>query len=157
MVNPNVLLELGYALAVLGTERIVMVFNEAFGSTRDLPFDLGSKRQVVYRAEGDKGLDRSVARKTLAASLRQKLEDIVDVVRRDRMLRRVWDRLRGFQRSFAFLRETLGAEYTDGFLNELLKSHPRYFVSASIKGKGPGLRRARNAPPDGPGRVIKLA
>lgn len=154
MVNPNVLVELGYALAVLGPERIVMVFNEAFGNTRDLPFDLGFKRQVVYRAEGDKGVDRSTDRKTLASNLKQKIEDVIRVVQRDRMVRQVWDRLQKFQRSFVFLREKLGAEYTDEFLGELLDSHPVYFVSASIKSKGPGLRRAPNAPPAGPGRAF---
>ena len=32
--NPNVLLELGYALHALGDERVIMVFNTAFGRLR---------------------------------------------------------------------------------------------------------------------------
>ena len=39
--NPNVMLELGYALANLGLERIILVMNQAEGaSLRALPFDL---------------------------------------------------------------------------------------------------------------------
>src|SRR5437016_4133828 len=38
--NPNVLVELGYALKTLGPERIVMVLNRAYGRVEDLPFDL---------------------------------------------------------------------------------------------------------------------
>lgn len=43
--NPNVLIELGFASAVLGWERIVMVFNKAFGDfPKDVPFDIDRKR-----------------------------------------------------------------------------------------------------------------
>lgn len=41
LVNPNVMIELGYALAQLGSERIVLVMNQAEGaSLKALPFDL---------------------------------------------------------------------------------------------------------------------
>ena len=46
--NPNVMLELGYALKTLGDKKIIMLFNDAFGNTKDLPFDLGFKRQMIY-------------------------------------------------------------------------------------------------------------
>jgi len=47
--NPNVLIELGYAIAILGWERIVMVFNKKFGSfPTDLPFDLDKRRTTSY-------------------------------------------------------------------------------------------------------------
>lgn len=49
--NPNVLVELGYAIARLGWNRIVMVLNEATGPVEDLPFDLQKKRTLVYRSE----------------------------------------------------------------------------------------------------------
>jgi hypothetical protein len=35
--NPNVLIELGYALRALGYERVVLVFNRAFGKIEELP------------------------------------------------------------------------------------------------------------------------
>jgi hypothetical protein len=55
--NPNVLIELGYAIAVLGWSRIVMVFNKAFGDLGDLPFDIRQHRVTPYtqaRLEGSK-------------------------------------------------------------------------------------------------------
>lgn len=42
--NPNVLIELGYAIAILGFERIIMLFNENYGVFNDLPFDLERRR-----------------------------------------------------------------------------------------------------------------
>jgi hypothetical protein len=38
--NPNVLIELGYAARTLGWERIICIYNKAYGSFDDLPFDL---------------------------------------------------------------------------------------------------------------------
>jgi hypothetical protein len=38
--NPNVLYELGFASAILGWERIIMLQNTAFGGSDKLPFDL---------------------------------------------------------------------------------------------------------------------
>jgi hypothetical protein len=42
--NPNVLAELGYAVARLGWDRIILVLNEHFGPAADLPFDLRNRR-----------------------------------------------------------------------------------------------------------------
>ncbi len=46
--NPNVLIELGYALRTLGEEQIILVFNSAFGDVSELPFDLKGRRVLVY-------------------------------------------------------------------------------------------------------------
>ncbi len=46
--NPNVMLELGYAWSQKGTDRILMILNESYSSPRELPFDLGFKRQIRY-------------------------------------------------------------------------------------------------------------
>jgi hypothetical protein len=47
--NPNVVFELGYAAAHLGWARIVMLFNEAFGTfPDDLPFDVDRQRAAHY-------------------------------------------------------------------------------------------------------------
>lgn len=51
--NPNVMLELGYALRARGWGRVLLVFNEAYGRVTDLPFDLRTKRVIPYRAEGE--------------------------------------------------------------------------------------------------------
>tara|TARA_R110001583_G_scaffold44966_2_gene142193 strand:- start:3013 stop:4026 length:1014 start_codon:yes stop_codon:yes gene_type:complete len=47
--NPNVLIELGYAIAILGWERIIMLFNTNFGSfPDDLPFDIDRHRASPF-------------------------------------------------------------------------------------------------------------
>lgn len=51
--NPNVLIELGYAIGLLGHERIVLVFNTHYGVVEDLPFDLRQHRTLRYRAGPD--------------------------------------------------------------------------------------------------------
>ncbi len=64
--NPNVLIELGYAVKTLGWERIVLVMNTAYGEVADLPFDLRQKRVLPYSlADGD--ADKAGVRRPLAA------------------------------------------------------------------------------------------
>ena len=46
--NPNVLIELGYASAMLGWDRIIMVQNIAFGGQEQLPFDIRGRRIIDY-------------------------------------------------------------------------------------------------------------
>jgi hypothetical protein len=46
--NPNVLLEVGYALKTLGGPRTVLVANTANGPVEALPFDLRTKRVLTY-------------------------------------------------------------------------------------------------------------
>jgi hypothetical protein len=71
--NPNVLLELGYALKRLGWSRIVLVMNTDFGGPEELPFDLRSQRVMTYEV----GEDKAEARKELVGKLRGALEAIV--------------------------------------------------------------------------------
>ena len=53
--NPNVLIELGYATATLGWERIVMVFNEVHGTfPTDLPFDIDRHRSTPFKIKDKK-------------------------------------------------------------------------------------------------------
>ena len=42
--NPNVLLELGYGAAILGSQRIILLLNKHYGSPESLPFDLKFRR-----------------------------------------------------------------------------------------------------------------
>lgn len=53
--NPNVLIELGYAIKTVGYERMILVFNEAYGKIEDLPFDLRSRRITTYNFSKNKG------------------------------------------------------------------------------------------------------
>jgi hypothetical protein len=46
--NPNVMIELGYAIALLGWERIIMLFNTSYGDLKDTPFDIVVNRITGY-------------------------------------------------------------------------------------------------------------
>lgn len=52
--NPNVLLELGYAVRTIGWENVVCVYNTKYGKPEDLPFDLRNRRLVLYNSDNDK-------------------------------------------------------------------------------------------------------
>lgn len=47
--NPNVMLELGFAVAYLGWERIILLFNTEFGIVEDSPFDVRQNRISKYK------------------------------------------------------------------------------------------------------------
>ncbi len=66
--NPNVLIELGYALRGLGHERVILVFNQAFGKIEELPFDLRTRRLMVYNMPAD-NKDRATEKKKLEGQL----------------------------------------------------------------------------------------
>lgn len=52
--NPNVLIELGYAIKVLGWSKIICLFNSQTGNIEDLPFDINHNRVTPY-TPGKKG------------------------------------------------------------------------------------------------------
>ncbi len=66
--NPNVLIELGFATGVLKWDKVISVFNKHYGSPEDLPFDLKSRRPLIYNASEDsldvdslvQGLERAI-------------------------------------------------------------------------------------------------
>ena len=49
--NPNVLIELGYAIKVLGWSKIICLFNSQTGNIEDLPFDINHNRVTPYNPE----------------------------------------------------------------------------------------------------------
>ncbi|MBD2104947.1 hypothetical protein [Leptolyngbya sp. FACHB-261] len=70
--NPNVLIELGYAIKTLGPERIVMIMNTAFGVPEHLPFDLRMRRVITYKipeAPTEKASERRQLETKLVAAL----------------------------------------------------------------------------------------
>lgn len=71
--NPNVLIELGYAMKTHSSERVILIFNTAFGAREELPFDLRHKRVLSYHAE-DKDESLATVRSDLARELRGALE-----------------------------------------------------------------------------------
>ena len=73
--NPNVLIELGYAIRSMGPDRILMVMNTAFGGPELLPFDLRNKRVIVYNA-CQEDIEKAPERKLLQAKLREALTTV---------------------------------------------------------------------------------
>lgn len=71
--NPNVLVELGYAIKTLGWSRIIMVMNTQYGEPDKLPFDLRSKRVLTYKIsthEEEKAPIRNSLSKTFETALK---------------------------------------------------------------------------------------
>lgn len=70
--NPNVLFELGYAVARLTWDRVILVVNTAYGPIEDLPFDLDKRRAVPFSAkeeETDRATPRGILAKTLGKGI----------------------------------------------------------------------------------------
>jgi hypothetical protein len=74
--NPNVVFELGYAVAHLGWGRIIMVFNEAIGHQRDVPFDFSNQRTSSYRLSLDDHGDKSNSQ-SLEKMMKEAIRSIV--------------------------------------------------------------------------------
>jgi hypothetical protein len=74
--NPNVLLELGYAVKALGLGRIILVINTAFGSPEQLPFDLRMKRVLPYNMpeNSERAPERKALQRAFESALRAILE-----------------------------------------------------------------------------------
>ena len=75
--NPNVLIELGYAMKTLEAKRIILVFNSAYGPIESLPFDLRTRRVIQYSMLKDAEA-RAPERKRLTHSLTEGLRIILN-------------------------------------------------------------------------------
>ena len=75
--NPNVLVELGFAISQLGWDRIVMVMNTEFGEPQSLPFDLRGRPIVTYRYSGTSGQGKADERKLLEKTLTVAIGEIL--------------------------------------------------------------------------------
>jgi hypothetical protein len=84
--NPNVLIELGYALARIGPERIICVMNEAFGPPSDLPFDLIHRRHPISYTLAT--TEDKPALKVERAKLRDAIEAAIRAIMQESPLRR---------------------------------------------------------------------
>jgi hypothetical protein len=59
--NPNVLIELGYAIATVGWERIIMLFNKVHGTfPDDLPFDIDRHRATPFTVKDKKDISGKI-------------------------------------------------------------------------------------------------
>ncbi len=76
LTNPNVAIELGYALARHGDARILMVLNTAYGSRDGLPFDIKHKAgPIMYR------LAESASNKDIAEEKARLVPKLVEALR----------------------------------------------------------------------------
>jgi hypothetical protein len=75
--NPNVLVELGYAIKTLEMRRILLIMNTAYGELEQLPFDLRGRRVITYR-ESEDNTSRVEERKSLAGKIETGLRSILD-------------------------------------------------------------------------------
>lgn len=82
--NPNVLIELGYAIKTLGEPRILMVINTAFGVPELLPFDLNKKRVLPYDMP-EQCENRATERKVLESKLEAALRAILTQIETQRL------------------------------------------------------------------------
>lgn len=76
--NPNVLIELGYAMARLGPSRIIYVMNTAFGGPEELPFDIRVRRHpIAYELLDAVGPTRADVQRSLTGRLEEAIRAIV--------------------------------------------------------------------------------
>lgn len=75
--NPNVMIELGYAAAILGWERIICVVNTAYGGVEAMPFDLRNRRLLTYHLLPDTD-SKAATRKQLTKHVKGAVEVIVE-------------------------------------------------------------------------------
>jgi hypothetical protein len=75
--NPNVLIELGYAIKALGWQKITLVMNTAFGKPEELPFDLRMRRAITYHMPKETE-ERATERKKLEVAFTAALRTILE-------------------------------------------------------------------------------
>ncbi|RPA64411.1 hypothetical protein EGC86_03860 [Shewanella frigidimarina] len=74
--NPNVLIELGYAIGMLDWNRIILIMNDSFGDVSLLPFDLRGRRVLVYSMLPSND-EKAPERKKIASILKTSIKDIL--------------------------------------------------------------------------------
>lgn len=87
--NPNVMIELGYAIREAGPQRVITVANLAFGGRpEELPFDLRHRRgAITYRLDGAKDPAIETIRKDLVKQLLAALKTNLAAPREDQLIR----------------------------------------------------------------------
>ncbi len=71
--NPNVLIELGYAIKSLGWDRILCIFNSDYGKIENLPFDIRQKRVLKYSGFTQKPFEN---RKIISSAIMEDLKQL---------------------------------------------------------------------------------
>jgi len=74
--NPNVLIELGYAVKKHGFEKIIVIFNSEFGKPEELPFDIKHRKITPYQ------YNSSMDKNTALLDLTNELEKAILIIDR---------------------------------------------------------------------------
>lgn len=77
--NPNVLIELGYAMKALGEDRIILIMNDHYGPVEKLPFDLRARRTIVYNIAPD-AQEKATERRRLTGILRTAITTAINTI-----------------------------------------------------------------------------
>lgn len=78
--NPNVLIELGYAISKLSDRRIVAIMNTEHGQPEDLPFDLKHKRYPITYGLNENELENKLILKDKKVKLIKELETAIKLI-----------------------------------------------------------------------------
>ena len=77
--NPNVLIESGYATHALEKDRVVFVCNTAFGELDKFPFDIRNRKIIKYTLKNKKNPNKvDEEKKKLVGYLKKEIKDIIE-------------------------------------------------------------------------------
>lgn len=86
--NPNVLLELGYAVRTIGWERIICFYNLKYGDIKNVPFDLSHRRIFCYNSDNEN--EKEAVSKALSAGIKDMIaKGLISNPLRDHMKGRI--------------------------------------------------------------------
>lgn len=134
--NPNVLFELGYALAKLGPNRVLLIKNTALADTNALPFDLKLYRLISYNCLKEQE-DKASERDGLAKRLEKAIKTIITNIETERANEQAEAQRAAEEQSVAQVIRTIEEgnpnqqkvatqQYMKGFINQLKAQAPIY-------------------------------
>lgn len=86
--NPNVLLELGYAVRTLGWDRIICFYNLKYGDIKSVPFDLSHRRIFCYNSDNEN--EKEEVSKALSVGIKEMIaKGLISNPLRDHMKGRI--------------------------------------------------------------------
>lgn len=86
--NPNVLLELGYAVRTLGWDKIICFYNLKYGDIKSVPFDLSHHRIFCYNSDNEN--EKEEVSKALSVGMKEMIaKGLISNPLRDHMKGRI--------------------------------------------------------------------
>jgi len=132
--NPNVLLELGYAIKALKSEnKIILVMNTATGKPEELPFDLRFRRVTQYKLlekSSEKAPERKKLENIFVDAFKMAISSLESVEKANQpvpLYQQVIDAVENVKPN----REVLVRRYMEEFVEEIAKLNPK-FVEGDI-------------------------